>query len=142
MLVEFPGGKPKPTEVTAKPSGASSAWVQDLLGDDSVALLARRVKQLRAAVDRCLLASSKEYRVLVSLAGAGLAGSESCQRELAAGLAANPHFIVLNKLDDAERALAVATRSAIGPGAFFGSLDASAPSTALDPATAWTERAL
>jgi hypothetical protein len=141
VLVEFPSSRPNAAEVPGKQSAASSAWVQDLLGDDSVDLLARRVKQLRTAVDRCLLASSKEYRVLVSLAGAGLAGSESCQRELAASLASNPHFAVLNKLDDAERVLAVASRSANKPDTSLGSLEGSAPGMALGSATDRTEQA-
>ncbi len=109
-----------PTTAAAKPAGANvvrpsrgpaSTWAFDIIDDPTPQTLARRLRQLANAVDKSLLASSKEYRVLTSLREAKLPGSEGCEAALAEGLAQNPHYRVLMKLREAESLVFVGAES-------------------------------
>jgi len=84
----------------------ASPWLADLVLDGTSENLLRRLGEFRGSVHRALVASSKEYRVLATLEQASLAGTETCAQALRQQLAANPHYVLVCKLAEAEAAVA------------------------------------
>ena len=78
----------------------------DLMGEESPERLRQRLAEFRRTVRETLIATSSAYAVLDQLSQSGLRDCAKCTREIEARLANNPHYIVLEKLEEAERRLA------------------------------------
>lgn len=95
---------------TQRPATATSsdlkARLGALMGEESPEQLGLRLAEFKRSVRNTLLASSSAYAILDQLASSGLADCAKCTREIEARLVSNPHYIVLNKLEEAERQIA------------------------------------
>lgn len=89
---------------------ASGPRLMDMLVDPSPERMAHQLQAFRVSVQDLLAVSSTAYRLLSELENAGLAECAPCTDQLRQTLAANPHFVVLKKLEEAERLL-----SGLGP---------------------------
>ena len=79
--------------------------LMDMLVDPSPERMAQQLQNFRASVQESLAVSSKAYRLLSELEDAGLAECAPCTEQLRQALVNNPHFVVLKKLEEAERLL-------------------------------------
>ncbi len=77
----------------------------DMIVDPSPERMALQLKAFRASVQDALSVSSKAYCLLVELEKADLADCVPCTAQLRSALAGNPHYVVLKKLEEAERLL-------------------------------------
>ena len=74
-------------------------------GDDSPERLLQQLAEFKRAVHTSLQRSSSAYQILHQIEDSGLRDCVKCTREIEARLAANPHYLVLGKLLEAERLL-------------------------------------
>ena len=80
-------------------------YLADLLMDTSPERMAKQLVSFRTAVHDSLFVSSKVYRLLSDLEKSNLADCATCTEKLRHALVNNPHYIVLKKLEEAERLL-------------------------------------
>jgi hypothetical protein len=85
------------------------ARLSELLAQETPHDLLGRLAEFKRSVDEPLRRSSSTYQLLRQLEESGLKDCARCTRELEARLAGNPHYIVLCKLDEAEKAVAELT---------------------------------
>ena len=91
--------------VGAPKLGATGPRLMDMMLDPSPERMAHQLQSFRVSVQDSLAVSSKAYRLLSELENAGLAECVPCTEQLRQTLAINPHFVVLKKLEEAERLL-------------------------------------
>jgi hypothetical protein len=75
----------------------------DMLVDPTPERMVLQLTAFRSSVQDSLSISSKAYRLLVELEKSGLADCAPCTEQLRTSLQNNPHYIVLKKLEEAER---------------------------------------
>jgi hypothetical protein len=85
------------------------ARLSELLAQETPHDLLGRLGEFRRSVADALTRSSSTYQLLRQLEDSGLKDCARCTHELEARLACNPHYVVLRKLDEAEKAVAKLT---------------------------------
>jgi hypothetical protein len=82
------------------------ARLSELLAQETPDDLRGRLAVFKRSVEDALRRSSSAYHILRQLEESGLKDCARCTRELEARLAANPHYLVLSKITEAEKLLA------------------------------------
>jgi hypothetical protein len=82
------------------------ARLSQLLAQETPHDLLGRLAEFRRSVEDALRRSSSAYQILRQLEESGLKDCARCTRELETRLAGNPHYVVLRKLAEAEKAVA------------------------------------
>jgi hypothetical protein len=85
------------------------ARLSELLTRETPHDLLGRLAEFKRSVDEPLRRASSAYQLLRQLEESGLKDRAGCTRELEARLATNPHYVVLRKIAEAERAIAEIT---------------------------------
>ena len=86
-----------------------SARLSELLAQETPHDLLGRLGEFKRSVEDALRRSSSIYEILRQLEESGLKDCARCTRELEARLDGNPHYIVLRKIAQAEKAVAELT---------------------------------
>jgi hypothetical protein len=125
-FVRLKGGEQAIEAVVEEVETGSSSWsktnsngeiarfgarLSQLLAQETPNDLLARVTEFRRSVEQELRRTSSIYQILEQLEESGLQDCARCTEELEARLAANPHYIVLRKLAEAEKQLADITAS-------------------------------
>jgi hypothetical protein len=79
------------------------ARLSQLLAQETPNDLLGRLAEFRQSVEDALRRSSSIYQILRQLEESGLKDCARCTQELETRLAANPHYIVLRKIAEAEK---------------------------------------
>ena len=85
------------------------ARLSELLAQETPDDLLGRLAVFKRSVEDALRRSSSAYNILRQLEESGLKDCARCTRELEARLAANPHYLVLSKIVEAEKLVSEAT---------------------------------
>jgi hypothetical protein len=101
-------------EVTSPPERAAvngeiasfGARLSELLAQETPQDLLGRLGDFKRSVDVALKRSSSVYQILQQLEESGLKDCARCTHELEARLAGNPHYVVLRKIEEAEKLVA------------------------------------
>jgi hypothetical protein len=87
------------------------ARLTELLAQETPQDLLGRLGDFKRSVDLALRRSSSVYQILQQLEESGLKDCARCTQELEARLARNPHYVVLRKIEEAEKLVAEVTAS-------------------------------
>jgi hypothetical protein len=79
------------------------ARLSQLLAQETPRDLLGRLAEFRQSVEDALKRSSSAFQILQQLEESGLKDCARCTRELETRLAANPHYVVLRKIAEAEK---------------------------------------
>ena len=79
------------------------ARLSQLLAQETPRDLLGRLAEFRQSVEDALRRSSSIYQILRQLEESGLKDCARCTQELEMRLAANPHYVVLRKIAEAEK---------------------------------------
>ena len=79
------------------------ARLSQLLAQETPRDLLGRLAEFKQSVDDALRRSSSVYQILQQLEESGLKDCARCTQELEKRLAANPHYVVLCKIAEAEK---------------------------------------
>src|SRR5262245_49230402 len=82
------------------------ARLSELLAQETPQDLLFRIEEFKRSVDEALRRSSSAYQILRQLEESGLKDCARCTQELEGRLKTNPHYVVLRKLAEAEKAVA------------------------------------
>jgi hypothetical protein len=82
------------------------ARLSELLAQETPQDLLGRLGEFKRSVDVALKRSSSVYQILQQLEESGLKDCARCTHELEARLAGNPHYVVLRKIEEAEKLVA------------------------------------
>jgi hypothetical protein len=85
------------------------ARLTELLAQETPQDLLGRLADFKRSVDLALRRSSSVYQILQQLEESGLKDCARCTQELEGRLARNPHFVVLRKIEEAEKLVAEIT---------------------------------
>ena len=107
---EAPNLEPSPLFLKVSPppgneAASLGARLSQLLAQETPDTLLDRLGEFKRSVDEALRRSSSVYQILRQLEDSGLKDCAKCTRELEARLAGNPHYVVLGKIAEAERAV-------------------------------------
>ena len=100
---------PSPAPLLRPPAGGDApslgARLSELLSQETPDSLLERLAEFKASVEDALKRSSSAYQILSQLQSSGLQDCARCTQELETRLAANPHYVVLAKIAEAEHAV-------------------------------------
>jgi hypothetical protein len=82
------------------------ARLTELLAQETPQDLLGRLGDFKRSVDLALRRSSSVYQILQQLEESGLKDCARCTQELEARLVRNPHYVVLRKIEEAEKLVA------------------------------------
>jgi hypothetical protein len=85
------------------------ARLSQLLAQETPHDLLGRLAEFKQSVEEALRRSSSVYQILRQLEESGLKDCARCTRELETRLAGNPHYVVLCKIAEAEKAVSELT---------------------------------
>ena len=85
------------------------ARLSQLLAQETPHDLLGRLAEFKLSVEDALRRSSSAYQILHQLEESGLKDCARCTRELETRLAGNPHYVVLRKIAEAEKAVSELT---------------------------------
>src|SRR2546423_3630710 len=85
------------------------ARLSQLLAQETPHDLLGRLADFKQSVEDALRRSSSAYQILRQLEESGLKDCARCTRELETRLACNPHYVVLRKIAEAEKAVSELT---------------------------------
>lgn len=85
------------------------ARLSQLLAQETPHDLLGRLADFKQSVEDALRRSLSAYQILRQLEESGLKDCARCTRELETRLAANPHYVVLRKIAEAEKAVSELT---------------------------------
>ena len=101
--------EPSPLFLKVSPPGNEAASLgtrlSQLLAQETPDTLLDRLGEFKRTVEDALKRSSSAYQILRQLEDSGLKDCARCTRELESRLAGNPHYVVLAKIAEAERAV-------------------------------------
>lgn len=97
---------PRPGTSINREIARFGARLSELLAQETPHELLGRLAEFKRSVDEPLRRSSSAYQLLRQLEESGLKDCARCTHELEARLAGNPHFVVLRKIAEAEKAVA------------------------------------
>lgn len=104
-----PDLEPSPLFLKVSPPGNEAASLgtrlSQLLAQETPDTLLDRLGAFKRTVEDALRRSSSAYQILRQLEDSGLKDCARCTRELESRLAGNPHYVVLAKIAEAERAV-------------------------------------
>lgn len=80
--------------------------LSQLFNDESVERLSARLGEFKRSVSQSLEKSSHAYQILLQLEDSNLKDCARCTKELEVRLVSNPHYIVIRKLEEAEKQIA------------------------------------
>jgi len=89
-----------------EPDQSLNERLSQLFTADSVERLATRIAEFKRSISQSLEKSSQAYQILLQLTDSNLKDCARCTKELEARLVSNPHYIVIQKLEEAERQIA------------------------------------
>ena len=90
---------------TGSDAPSLGARLSQLLRQETPDTLLDRLGEFKRSVEEALKRSSSAYQILRQLEDSGLKDCARCTRELEQRLAGNPHYVVLAKIAEAERAV-------------------------------------
>jgi hypothetical protein len=85
------------------------ARLSQLLAQETPHDLLGRLAEFKQSVEDALRRSSSAYQILRQLEESGLKDCARCTREMETSLAGNPHYVVLRKIAEAEKAVSELT---------------------------------
>jgi hypothetical protein len=101
-----PARVPDVRRPAAMDAASLGARLTELLSQETPDDLLQRLGEFKRSVHAALARSSTAYQILRQLEDSGLRDCARCTRELEERLAGNPHYLVLGKIEEAEKLVA------------------------------------